>query len=307
MNVSHSIRGQSPAGNAAFPPGDAALHAGWGLNATRASISRFSGRGIRIALLDSGFHQPHPDFAGRHIIGHSFVPREDPLDRIGHGTHCGAVACGPVVPTQFPRYGAAWGAQMWVLKVLGPGNITQPSWLEAALETAIAHRCEIVCMPITEPVAWGTPHSAFWELLAQRALAAGVLVLAATGNQSQRRAGRTLPVGHPANCPSIVAVGAVDMRMQIADFSNGGSRDGIGVVDLVAPGVDIFSAHLAPGHYGVMSGTSQAAAFAAGIAAMHAEKTGLRGAALRSELLRTALPLNLDPTEMGAGLVQAPQ
>jgi subtilisin family serine protease len=306
MSFSTLIRGQSPAANATLPPGDAALQAGWGLNVTRASVSRFSGRGIRIALLDSGFHQPHPDFTGRQIIGHSFVPREDPLDRIGHGTHCGAVACGPIVPTQFPRYGAAWDAQMWVLKVLGPGNTAKPEWLEAGLETAIAHRCEIVCMPIAFPVAWGTPHSAFWELLAQRALAAGVLVLAATGNQSKRSVGRRLPVGHPANCPSIVAVGAVDMRMQIADFSNGGSRDEISVVDLVAPGVDIFAAHLAPGHYRVMSGTSQAVAFAAGIAAMHAEKTGLRGAALRSELLRTALALALDRTEMGAGLVQAP-
>lgn len=289
-----------------MPTIDPAGLAGWGINAMRASQSSYTGAGIKIALLDSGFQPPHPDFKTRPIIGRSYVPSEDPSDRIGHGTHCGAAACGPMFPTQYPRYGVAGGAQMWVLKILARNATAQPEWLAAALETAIQHRCEIVCLPVARPVHWGVPYALEWESLAQRALAAGTLILAASGDESRRSLNVRWPVGSPANCPSIVAVGAVDAQMQVADFSNGGSNDGASVVDVVAPGVDIFSAHLAPGLYRLLSGTSQAVALAAGIAALHAEKTGLRGNALRAELTRTARPLPLDPIDVGAGLVQAP-
>lgn len=299
------LSAQSPAGRIPSSPVNAASLAGWWLNATGASQSPYSGADIKIALLDSGFH-PHPDFSARPIVGQSFVPGEGFVDLIGHGTHCGALACGPVFPTQYPRYGVAGASQMWVLKVLARDATAQPHWLVGGIETAIQHRCEIVCMPIAKPVRWGVPYMPEWELLAQQALAAGTLILAATGDESRRSLNVRWPVGIPANCPSILAVGAVDAQMRVADFSNGGSNDGTPVVDLVAPGVDIFSAYLGPGHYALLSGTSQAVAIAAGIAALHAGKTGLRGAALGAELLRTARPLAASATDVGAGLVQAP-
>lgn len=288
------------------PPGHAAALAGWGLNETRASLSPYTGAGVRLAFLDSGFLPPHPDFKGRQIMGTSLVPGEGPLDRIGHGTHCGAVACGPRLPTQYPRYGVAGSAEMWVLKVAAPHVTTEPAWLAAALETAIANRCDIVCMPIGWRVKPGVPYDPMWESLAQRAMAAGTLVMAATGNDSNRQAHLVWPVGGPANCPSVVAIGAVDARMRMANFSNGGHVDQNRIVDFVAPGVDIFSAHLAPALYQLMSGTSQAVAIAAGIAALHAEKTGKRGGALRDALMQTARALPLDPMDAGNGLVQAP-
>jgi subtilisin family serine protease len=280
--------------------------AGWGIHATRASFTPCTGAGIKIALLDTGFQPPHPDFKSRQIVGQSFVPSEDPMDRVGHGTHCGALACGPLVPAQYPRYGIAGGAQMWVLKVLGNFAATKTEWLMAGIEMAIQHRCEIVCLPLGQPVRWGVPYAVHWEFLAQRALASGVLLMAAAGDESRRSRNVRWPPDSPANCPSIVAVGAVDAQMRVADFSNGGVSQGASGVDLVAPGVDIFSAYLAPTSYRLLSGTSQAVALAAGIAALHAEKTGLRGDALRAELKRTAKPLPLDAADVGAGLVQAP-
>jgi subtilisin family serine protease len=171
---------------------------------------------------------------------------------------------------------------------------------------AVKNRCEIVCMPIGWRVARGAPFEPAWEELAQRAAALGTLILAATGNDSERNRRPTSPVRGPANCPSVVAVGAVDRQMQVAEFSNAGGADASEVVDFVAPGVDIFSAHVVPPFYQLMSGTSQAVAMAAGIAALHAEKTGRRGLALREELRRSARPLALSAMDAGNGLVQAP-
>lgn len=291
---------------ASLPLALAATQAAWGLNATRTSLSPYTGTGMRIALIDSGFQPAHPDFKWRHILAQSFVAGEDAFDYFGHGTHCSAAGCGPVRPAQYPRYGVAADAQMWVLKVLNRVGTTTEGVMRQAVELAIRHRCEIVCMPIGQRIGWNTPYSAEWEHLAQSALSVGTLILAAAGDESHRAAGLLQPVDHPANCPSIVAVGAVDAQLRVANFSNGGPSTVAGTVDIAAPGVDIFSGYIPPAWYAVLSGTSQAVAIAAGIAALHAQKTGLRGADLRAELLHTAQPLAGNPNDVGAGLIQAP-
>jgi subtilisin family serine protease len=293
-------------GDSAVAPADAVGLAGWGIHATRVSSSLFTGRGIKIALLDTGFQPPHPDFRNRRVFGESFVPGEDPFDGLGHGTHCGAVACGPVDPVQFPRYGVAGDADMFVFKVMSRSGRGAREWIEAGVDAAIRNGCEIICMPLAEEVPLGVPFDPDWEQLAQRALDAGSLLLAATGDESRRRNRLIVPTGSPANCPSIVAVGAVDESLGLADFSNVGYDDGSSSVDFVAPGVNIFSAFLPPSDYQLLSGTSQAVAFAAGVAALHAEASHLRGRDLRERLRASAQQLSLHPVLVGAGLIQAP-
>lgn len=95
--------------------------------------------------------------------------------------------------------------------------------------------------------------------LAGRALAAAGFstidgVIAAAGNSSSRQIGYIAPVGSPANCPSIVAVAAVDQNLDVADFSCGAINDNGGDVDIAAPGVDVFSSFPTPRSYRVCSG-----------------------------------------------------
>ena len=61
----------------------------WGLQATRAHSSQFNGRGIRVAVLDTGFDLDHPDFAGRAVVSQSFIPEQavDDLQRPRHPLH----------------------------------------------------------------------------------------------------------------------------------------------------------------------------------------------------------------------------
>ncbi|MEA2716527.1 MAG: hypothetical protein QOI99_844, partial [Actinomycetota bacterium] len=91
----------------------------WGLLATKAANSARHGRGIRVAVLDTGFDLKHPDFAGRSVTTASFVPGQTVQDGHGHGTHCVGTSCGPASPSGSRRYGVATEAEIFVGKVLG--------------------------------------------------------------------------------------------------------------------------------------------------------------------------------------------
>lgn len=271
-------------------------------------LSRFSGKGIRVAILDTGLDLRHPDFAGRAVVSQSFVGTPTAQDGNGHGTHCTGTACGPLVPPVSPRYGWAFKSSIFIGKVLNDlGSGTDASIL-AGIDWAIRNRCVVISMSLGAPVAPGTPPSPIYEAVGTRALSAGSLIVAAAGNDSDRATGRIRPVSRPANSKSILAVGAVDAALHIAAFSNRGSNPSGGEVNLVGPGVGVHATWLMPQRYRTISGTSMATPHVAGIAAMCAEAfPTTRGLALWRRLEATARALPAIPqVDRGAGLVQAP-
>lgn len=279
----------------------------WGLQATRVLSSPYRGRGIRLAILDTGLDFSHPDFAGRAVVSKSFAGELPVDDGNGHGTHCAGIACGPAEPAHAPRYGVAPAADLYVARVLDDRAGGTDGSVLAGIDWAVRHRCAIVSMSIGTPVAVGDSYPQVYEQAAARALSAGTLLIAPAGNSSQRPE-NIAPVEHPANCPSILAVAAVDQTLAVAPFSNGGLNPDGGDVDLAAPGIAIASASPRPTLYQTGSGTSVAAPFVAGIAALLAEADpNARGAALRAALLRAFLRLPAPARDVGAGLVQAPQ
>lgn len=278
----------------------------WGLQATRAAVSRCSGRGVKVAVLDTGLDLGHPDFQGRAINARSFVPAEQAQDGHGHGTHCVGTACGPEHPGQSPRYGVAYEAEILVGKVLSDRGSGSDAGILAGINWAIANRSNVISMSLGAAVRPGEGFSAVFEAVARRALAAGTLIIAAAGNESNRPQ-MIAPVGHPANCPSIMAVAALDMQGRVAFFSSGSVNHPGGGVDIVAPGVAVRSSWPRPTLYRTINGTSMATPHVAGIAALHAEALpGIRGRALGQVLYGSARRLTLLSTDVGVGLTQAP-
>lgn len=285
----------------------AATGVSWGIAAVGADRSMYTGKGMRIAILDTGLDLQHPDFQNRAITARFFIEGEEPQDRNGHGTHCAGIAAGPVLPGAVPRYGVAGEAGLFIGKVLSDEGGGSDGSVLQGIDWAVENHCEIISMSLGSPALPGEPHSTVFETVARRALEAGTLIVAAAGNES-RRPEYIAPVGHPANCPSILAVGAVDRDMQVAPFSCGGLSGGGGEVDLAAPGVDIPSAWPMPQGHNTISGTSMATPFVAGVAALHGQADpGLRGAALAARLVESAWSPGLPQRDVGAGIVQAPE
>lgn len=277
----------------------------WGLQATNVVNSKYSGRGIRVVVLDTGLDLTHPDFVGRTIVSKSFIQNEEVQDKQGHGTHCIGTACGVLNPQVPPRYGIAYNAEIFVGKVLSNQGSGTDTGILAGIEWAIANGCQIVSMSLGARTFPGQQPSGLFEVAADRALRNGTLIIAAAGNESNRPS-RINPVAHPANCPSIMAVAALDSQLQVARFSNGSINSNGGYVDISAPGVDVYSSYLMPTRYERLNGTSMATPHVAGIAALLSEATGARGRVLWNLLTQKARRLSLPGLDVGAGLVQAP-
>lgn len=172
---------------------------------------------------------------------------------------------------------------------------------------AIDSGCEVISMSLGRPTRRGETSAPEYERLGRLALDRGLLIIAASGNDSARRYGFVAPVGAPANASTIMAVGAVDQQLGVAEFSNGGINPGGGQLDIAGPGVGVASSVPRPRLYATLRGTSMACPHVAGVAALWAQADpSLRGAALWSKLTQTAMTLQEPARDVGAGLARAP-
>ena len=291
----------------------------WGLMATGVEGTRLTGRGVKLAILDTGIDDSHPDFRSRLSPARmrSFIPGEPVEDLNGHGTHCAGTAAGSRQPQRGPRYGIAPEAELYIGKVLSNAGAALGRSTLFGIEWAIAQGCRIISMSIGGRVTPGAGHSPAFENLARNALRRDALIIAAAGNDSRRSRGRPDPVSSPANCPSIFAVAALDRNLRVADFSNGAVNPDANI-DIAAPGVDVYSSAPEPAappqpprfrpwraQYDTLNGTSMATPHVAGIAALLLEQEPtLNASELWRRLVSRAQPLPAPASDVGAGLAR---
>ncbi|HHU26681.1 MAG TPA: S8 family serine peptidase [Bacteroidales bacterium] len=277
----------------------------WGIRTTGADRSRYTGLGVRLAVLDTGFDSTHPDFMEREITACSFVPEETAQDCHGHGTHCIGVA-GGAIDEDGQRYGVASGASLLAGKVLSDGGSGAQSWVLNGITWAAKNRCQVISMSLGTPVQPGEIYDIAYERAARFALSKGALLVAAAGNDSDRSLQRFCPVSSPADCPSILAVGAIDEELNVANFSNRAVNP-TGLVDFIAPGVGIHSAWVMPTRYRTLSGTSMATPHVAGIIALLWEKyPTATPMEIEKKLRETSKQLPIATEDVGVGLCMAP-
>lgn len=280
----------------------------WGVAATGAETTQFTGAGIKLAVLDTGLDFDHPDFIGRNVVQQSFVTGETAQDVQGHGTHCAGTAAGRMVTAGVPRYGVAPDAILHVGKVLNNSGSGRERDILNGMVWAIQQGCAVISMSLGRRVSPGEQPSAAYERVGQLALESGALIIAAAGNESARQFGFIAPVGAPANSKSIMAVAALDEELKVANFSCGEINAGGGEIDIAGPGVGVLSTVPRPQLYNVLSGTSMACPHVAGLAALLAESDeSLRGQALWTALTDSAKTVSGPATDVGTGLGQAPQ
>ena len=213
------------------------------------------GRGIKVAVLDTGIDWNHPDLRPNVAGAVSFVPGESAMDGNSHGTHCaGTIAA--VINGQ-GVVGVAPEASLYGIKVLANNGSGQYSWIIAGINWAIQNRVQIVSMSLG-----GSAAPTALETICNAAFNAGVLLIAAAGNAGPPAAGQPTSVGFPGRYRNVVAVSAIDANNVIAPFSSRGPE-----VEICAHGVQVLST-VPGGGYGTKSGTSMACPHVAGAAAV---------------------------------------
>lgn len=191
------------------------------------------GEGINVAVIDTGIDYHHPDLTGAYAGGYNALEKTSfPLDDNGHGTHvAGTIAASD---DQVGVVGIAPAVKVWAVKVLNSGGSGRTDVEIAGLDWVIRKKQEIGGHWVAN-LSFGSSASNVAEQEAiARAVDAGVVIVAASGNEST--AAVPAAVGYPAAYQGVLAVGAIDASRKIASFSNQGPELG-----LVAPGVSVLS------------------------------------------------------------------
>ncbi|MFD8205337.1 S8 family serine peptidase [Streptomyces sp. NPDC059695] len=264
-----------------------------------------TGKGVKVAVLDTGADLAHPDLAGRVTESRSFIEGQEVADRAGHGTHVSSTVGGSGAASDGKEKGVAPGATLAVGKVLSDQGSGSESQIIAGMEWAAKDiDAKIVSMSLgsSEPSDGTDPMA-----LAVNTLSAetGALFVIAAGNS-----GYPGSIGSPGAADSALTVGAVDSDDRAAYFTSQGPRYGDQGLkpDVSAPGVDILAARsqlvAGSGPYTTMSGTSMATPHVAGVAALLAEKhPDWTGAQLKNALMSSSKTLDATAYELGAGRV----
>jgi subtilisin family serine protease len=248
----------------------------WGLLAIGLNNTQYTGKGIDICILDTGFNLQHPDYSNRNIEGKSFIPNEDwSTDGNGHGTHCAGIAAGNKRLDTGKRYGVASESNIKIGKVLSDSGVGSTSAIIDAIDWAITKKYRIISLSLGSPVEINEEPSLIFEKVGEKALENNCLIIAAAGNDSNRPS-LPKPVSCPANSKSIMAVAAIDEQLKVARFSNGGINASTGGnINVCAPGVNILSSYSntskRPSLYAILSGTSMATPHVSGMAALYME------------------------------------
>jgi subtilisin len=277
----------------------------WGvrrIGAGFAHVEGQSGAGVRVAVLDTGIDDTHPDLDANVAGGWDFVNNDnDPMDDHGHGTHvAGTIGA---EDDDYGVVGVAPGVELYALKVLDANGSGSFSNVIAAIDWCLANNIQVT----NNSYGAGFHPGSIVEDAFARAAAAGIVMVAAAGN-SGTSAGTGDTVSYPAHFDSVIAVAATSSNDTRPSFSSTGPT-----VELAAPGVGIPST-LPGGGYASWAGTSMASPHVAGVAALvigagmgDVNGNGLIGDDVRALLAATAIDLGVAGGDAwyGYGLVDA--
>ncbi len=221
------------------------------------ALSPVTGKGITVAVVDSGINTQHVALANKVVAAVSLVTGDpSTADAFGHGTHVAGIIAG-LATTVTPQYagGIAPGAQLVNVRVLGADGSGLTSDVIAGIDWVIAHKAQynirVVNLSLGHPVFESCSLDPLCQEV-QKAVNAGLVVVASAGNYGKNDAGQMVlgSIASPGNSPYAITVGAVNTwgtpargDDTVATFSSRGptAYDLAVKPDVAAPGVKIVS------------------------------------------------------------------
>lgn len=231
-----------------------------------------TGKGVVVAVIDTGCELNHPDLSDRIIGGYNFTEEYGGdvsifQDKNGHGTHtAGTIAASTSGYGKGGIVGVAPSAKLLILKALNQNGGGTIKVLIEAIHYAIDWRgpSQEKVRVISLSLGTRNPTESLHEAV-KRAVANNISVVVAAGNDGDGDP-ITREYRYPGAFEEVIETGAVDENDEIAHFSNTNEY-----VDLYAPGVDIHSTYL-NGEFAALSGTSMATPHVAGAIALLIEE-----------------------------------
>ncbi|NYV74095.1 S8 family serine peptidase [Streptomyces sp. UH6] len=282
------------------------------IGAPQAWAAGYDGKGVKVAVLDSGADLANADIASEITASQSFITGQSVQDGHGHGTHVAATVAGSGANSGGTHKGVAPGADLLIGKVLANDGQGPVSSILAGMEWAVAQDADIVSMSLGATDAPG--EDPLTMAVDSLSASSGTLFVIAAGNDGPGDS----TLGTPGAADSALTVGAVDKSDVIAPFSSRGPRLGDMAVkpEITAPGVGIVAARAAgtsmgtpvDEHYTAANGTSMATPHVAGAAAIlkqrHPDWTGQRIKEALTAHARSSA--DLTSYEQGYGRVDVP-
>jgi membrane-anchored mycosin MYCP len=236
------------------------------------------GKGVKVAVVDSGVNQSHPQLAGR--VRSIDLTGTHNTDCFGHGTQVAGIIAAqderngnPAVPF----VGVAPDVQLISIKIQdGETSSDDGTMLARGIERAVQEGADIINVSATNT---DFPRLRQAVRLAQRH---DVLIVAAAGNTDARKKASEQEA-YPASYPGVLSVGAVGQGGPLSGFSNTASK-----VDVTAPGDGIVTTS-GDGYIADLQGTSYSTPYVTGVAALvKANKPGLTAKQIMHRIVVTA-------------------
>lgn len=285
-------------------PNDPEFYLSWGLDFIQApqawGLTTGSSK-VLVAVIDTGMNYKHRDLVGNlwvnvaekngiagvdddgngfidDIHGYDFVNNDgDPMDDHTHGTHVAGII-GASGNNNEGSSGVSWRVKILPIKALDSRGSGTTEMAINAINYAVQMKAQILNN------SWGgTDDSAFLLEAIERSSRAGAVFVAASGNSF---VSNDQSPHYPANSksPNVISVAALKQDGSFASFSNFGAK----TVHIAAPGVGIYSTY--GSRYQSLSGTSMAAPFVSGVAALLLAKyPDLSGVQVKERILKSAI------------------
>ena len=195
----------------------------------------FTGKGVKVGILDTGIDYNHPDLKGAFKGGYDFIDNDnDPMETsyddwkksgqpelatngeayyTEHGTHVAGIIAGQGKnESDYAVEGVAPDADIYSYRVLGPYGSGSTSAILAGIDKAVSDEMDIISMSLG--ANYNDPLYAT-SIAVNNAVLAGVTTVVAAGNSGDRM----YSLGAPGNAPLAITVGASDTSVSIPTYT----------------------------------------------------------------------------------------